>query len=248
MPCDEATACGGARRETMDWGATSRAARDAAYNNGAAVANSAALGQARREASAVYRTAHATALDLPYGTGQCNKWDLYPGADAAAPCLVFIHAGYWQMNDREGFACLAEGLAAHSWSVALPGYTPAPEASLGAIAAELRAALDWLSKNAANHGVGGPLVLSGWSAGGHLTTLLLDHPAVAAGVAIRASAWGLPPSGGRGNAHARQRVLLPLECERLACESIPCVWPRLSSFNRCLSLKLNASLFDISVG
>jgi arylformamidase len=168
----------------MDWGAMSRAARDAAYNNGAAVANSTALVQERREASAVWRAAHAKALDLPYGAGERNKWDLYPGADAAAPCFVFIHGGYWQMNDREGFACIAEGLAAHGWSVALPGYTLAPDASLTAIAAEMRAALDWLMEKGPGYGVAGPVVLSGWSAGGHLAALSLDHPAVAAGLAV----------------------------------------------------------------
>jgi arylformamidase len=168
----------------MDWGAMSRAARDAAYNNGAAVANSAALSQERREASAVYRAAHGKALDLPYGARDRNKWDLYPGTEAATPCFVFIHGGYWQMNDREGFACLAEGLAAHGWSLALPGYTLAPDASLAAIVAELRAALDWLAENGPRHGVAGPIVVSGWSAGGHLAALLLDHPAVAAGLAI----------------------------------------------------------------
>jgi arylformamidase len=75
-------------------------------------------------------------------------------------------------------------MAAHGWSVALPGYTLAPEASLATIAAELRAALDWLAKNGPGHGIASPVVLSGWSAGGHLAALLLDHPAVAAGLAI----------------------------------------------------------------
>ena len=168
----------------MDWSAMSRAARDAAYNNGAAVANSAALSQERREASAAYRAAHGKALDLPYGVGERNKWDLYPSADARAPCFVFIHGGYWQMNDREGFACLAEGLAAHGWSVALPGYTLAPDASLAAIVTELHAALDWLMKSGPGYGIAGPVVVSGWSAGGHLAALLLDHPAVAAGLAV----------------------------------------------------------------
>ena len=168
----------------MDWGAMSRAARDAAYNNAAAVANSAALNQERREASAVYRAAHGKALDLPYGALERNKWDLYPGADAAAPCLVFVHGGYWQMNSREVFACIAEGLSAHGWSVALPGYTLAPDASLTAIAAEIRAALDWLTENGRSYGIAGPIVLSGWSAGGHLAALLLDHPTVAAGLAV----------------------------------------------------------------
>jgi arylformamidase len=168
----------------MNWGAMSRAARDAAYNNSAAVANSAALSQARRQASAVYRAAHGKALDLSYGAGERNKWDLYPGADAQAPCFVFIHGGYWQMNDREGFACLAEGLAARGWSVALPGYTLAPDAGLTDIAAEIRAALEWLAKNGPAYGIAGPIVVSGWSAGGHLAALSLDHPAVAAGLAV----------------------------------------------------------------
>ncbi|HEY6830908.1 MAG TPA: alpha/beta hydrolase [Pseudolabrys sp.] len=162
----------------------SRAARDAAYNNGAAVANSAELNQARREASAAFRAAHGGALDLPYGPGERNKWDLYPAADAGAPCFVFVHGGYWQMNDRQAFACVAEGLAAHGWSVALPGYTLAPDASLTTIVGEIRAALDWLKDKGPSYGIAGPVVLSGWSAGGHLAALVLDHPVVAAGLAL----------------------------------------------------------------
>ena len=168
----------------MDWGTMSRAGRDAAYNNGAAVTDSAALGQARRQASAAFRGAHGSALDLPYGERERNKWDLFPGTETAAPCLVFIHGGYWQMNNREAFACIAEGMAAHGWSVALPGYTLAPDAGLTAIAAEIRQALDWLTRNGRSYGIGGAIVLSGWSAGAHLAALSLDHPAVAAGLAI----------------------------------------------------------------
>jgi dienelactone hydrolase len=50
--------------------------------------------------------------------------------------------------------------------------------------AEGRAALDWLAANGRAHGSEGPVVLSGWSAGGHLTAMALDHPLVAAGLAI----------------------------------------------------------------
>jgi arylformamidase len=162
----------------------SRAARDAAYNNVAAVAESAALNRARVEASAAYRAAHGGALDLRYGPGERNKWDLYPGAEAGAPCLVVIHGGYWQMNGREAFACLAEGVAAYGWSVALPGYTLAPNASLTKIASEILMALQWLAEHGARHGIAGPIILSGWSAGAHLAVLALDHPAVVAGLAV----------------------------------------------------------------
>jgi acetyl esterase/lipase len=97
---------------------------------------------------------------------------------------VHIHGGYWQRGSKEGFACLAEGALAAGWSAALPGYTLAPEASLTRIVAELRAAFDWLAAEAAGHGIAGPVIVTGWSAGGQLTALLLDHPRVAAGLAI----------------------------------------------------------------
>ncbi len=168
----------------LDWGAMSRADRDAAYDNTAAVANSAELNAARAARSASFRAAHPGQLDLPYGPRPRNRIDLYPAADPAAPCLVFLHGGYWQRNAREQFACVIEGPYARGWSAALPGYTLAPDASLTEIGEEVTAALDWLAANGPAHGIRGKLVLSGWSAGGHLTALALSHPAVAAGLAI----------------------------------------------------------------
>jgi arylformamidase len=168
----------------VNWGTMSRAARDASYNNGKAVAESATLNAARIQASQAFRAAHPGHLDLAYGPGERNKWDLYPGTDAAAPCLVFIHGGYWQMNRREDFAAVGEGLASHGWSIALPGYTLAPEATLTQIVAEITASLDWLAANGKAHGIAGPIILSGWSAGGHLTAMGLGHPAVKAGIGL----------------------------------------------------------------
>ncbi len=167
-----------------DWGSLSREARDAAYNNSAAVAQSAVLNAAREVASTAFRAAHALHLDLPYGRGERNAWDLFPTPDPDAPCLVFIHGGYWQRNTREHFANLMAGPRALGWAAALPGYTLAPDASLTTIAAEINAALDWLATHGPKHGIAGPIVLSGWSAGGHLAALCLGHPAVKAGLAI----------------------------------------------------------------
>ena len=167
----------------MDWPDLTQAERDAAYNNAAAVADSAARIAAWAVASAELRARRSEHLDIPYGLRERNKWDLYPGKPAA-PCLVFIHGGYWLRNSRETFACMAEGVLAHGWSAALPGYTLAPDATLTEIVAELGAALDWFALHAREHGIGGPVILSGWSAGGHLAALRLDHPMVSAGLAI----------------------------------------------------------------
>ncbi len=168
----------------MDWGRMSRAERDAAYNNVAAVADSPVLNAARNAASAQCRATWDGRLDLPYGPKERQRWDLFPAADPAAPCFVFIHGGYWQRNRREDFSCLGEGLRAHGWSVALPGYTLAPNATLAEINGEIAAALDWLAAHGAEHGIAGPVLLSGWSAGGHLTAMNLGHPRVTAGLAI----------------------------------------------------------------
>ncbi len=82
------------------------------------------------------------------------------------------------------FANLIAGPYAHGWAAALPGYTLAPDATMTEIVAEIRAALDWLGEHGPAHGIAGPIVLSGWSAGGHLTAMCLDHPSVVAGLAI----------------------------------------------------------------
>lgn len=166
------------------WHELTGAERDAAYNNNAAVANSPDLIKARNAASAEWRNAHPNLLDVPYGTEARLFFDLYPAANPKAPCLLFIHGGYWQKNSREHFAAYAEGFSTSGWSVAMPSHTLAPEASLTQIVDEIRAALDWLAASGPAHGLAGPIVLAGWSAGAQLAALLLDHPAVAAGLAI----------------------------------------------------------------
>lgn len=162
----------------------SQLARNTAYNNNAAVADAPRLIQNRNERSAAYRNTHPNHLDLSYGTGERQKWDLYGADNTDAPCFVFIHGGYWQMNRREDFAVFATGLVTQGWSVALPGYSLAPEASLNAIVSELHQALDWLAVRRAKCGVTGPVIVSGWSAGGHLAALLLKHELVTAGLAL----------------------------------------------------------------
>ncbi len=171
-------------RVMTNWATMSRAERDAAYNNAAAVPEAAALREARDAASAAVRQTWAGALDVAYGPGERNRWDLFPAADPSAPCLVFIHGGYWQMNRREDFVCFGAGVRSHGWSVALPGYSLAPAASLATIVTEMNDALNWLAVAGPRHGLNGPIIVSGWSAGAHLAALALAHPAVTAGLAI----------------------------------------------------------------
>jgi acetyl esterase/lipase len=130
------------------------------------------------------RKQHPAHIDLRYGPRERNRIDFLKAADKA-PTLLFIHGGYWQARAKEVFTVVAEGPMAHGINVALIGYTLAPEATLDQIVAEIHAGIDFLSGQlpalgAANEGI----VVSGWSAGGHLTSMALSHPKVRAGMAI----------------------------------------------------------------
>ncbi len=161
-----------------------RAALDAAYNNSAAVKDSTKLLADFQARSDGLRAARGRHLDLRYGPAERNRID-YFAADARGPVLVFIHGGYWQMRAKETFSFLAAGPLAHGIHVACIGYTLAPEATLGGIVTEVRAAVAWLAEQVAKFG-GDParIYVSGWSAGGHLTVMTLNEPAVKGGLAI----------------------------------------------------------------
>lgn len=161
-----------------------RAALDAAYNNSAAVADSSKLLADFDERSDRLRAARGRHLDLRYGPAERNRVD-YFAAGASGPVLVFIHGGYWQMRAKETFSFIAEGPLAHGIHVAFVGYTLAPGKRLDGIVFEVRAAIAWLAARVADFG-GDPnrIYVSGWSAGGHLTALALDEPAVQGGLAI----------------------------------------------------------------
>jgi arylformamidase len=162
-----------------------RAALDAAYNNSAAVADSPQWLARWREQSAIVRAGHGARLDVAYGTRPRARLDYFPAGPARAPLFVFIHGGYWQRNEKETFAFMAEGPRAHGIDVALVGYTLAPDARLADIVAEMRQALSFLADRAGDFGFDrGRIFVGGWSAGGHLTAALCDHPAFRGGLPI----------------------------------------------------------------
>ena len=208
----------------LNWAALSQAQRDAAYDNNAAVKNSAALIAERNQASEALRAARNSLLDIPYGERERTKIDLYPAGSTTAPCLVFLHGGYWQRNSREVFAMLVEGVAAHGWSVAIPGYSLAPEVSLTEIVAEVSSSLDWLAQNGGAYGISGPVVLSGWSAGAQLVAMALDHPRVTAGLAI-SGVYDLTPIRDTGLNNALK--LTDQEVGRLSPLRLPAIHKRL---------------------
>src|SRR5262245_5606321 len=96
---------------TMDWITMSLEARNLAYNNVEHVGpeNARKKTEGWAAASKTLREQRSQHLDLAYGKGERNKWDLYPANNPKAPCFVHIHGGYWQRGSKEIFACLSEG-------------------------------------------------------------------------------------------------------------------------------------------
>jgi arylformamidase len=162
-----------------------RTALDAAYDNTAAVKDSQDYRARWWEASAVIRGEPGSRLDLRYGTRPRGTLDYFPSGARKSPLFVFIHGGYWQRNEKERFSFVASGPRAHGINVAVPGYTLAPDVRLKDIVAEIRQALTFLVDRADDLGFDPDAVfVGGWSAGGHLTAVVSDHPAVRGGIPI----------------------------------------------------------------
>jgi arylformamidase len=170
--------------DAPDWRKMSQEDRDLGLNNGLAVAGSTDIIAGWDALSAELRKRYPTHLDLRYGPRERNRIDFLKARDEG-PTLLFIHGGYWQNRAKETFALFAEGPMAYGINVALIGYTLAPEATLDQIVAEIHAGIDFLAQQLpALGGDGKGMVVSGWSAGGHLTAMALVHPFVRAGMAI----------------------------------------------------------------
>ena len=99
-----------------DWADLPQADRDAAFNNRAAIVGADDLIAARRAASKDVRARFSRHLDIPYGQHPRECWDIFAGTDPKAPCLVFIHGGYWQGGDRAEFSSCVSGALEKGWS------------------------------------------------------------------------------------------------------------------------------------
>ena len=162
-----------------------RAQLDTAYNNRAAVPNYEAIKAGWHARSVRVRQTRRGHLDLEYGDATRQHLDLFLADSPRAPTLMFIHGGYWQRNDKDGFAFLAEGPLAHGINVAVVEYTLAPDARLDQIVGEIRHAVAWLAEHLDDYGADpARIYAAGHSAGGHLTATAMSLGAVKGGLAI----------------------------------------------------------------
>ena len=145
---------------------------DNAYTNGANIPGGDRWPDAWDKPAKAYREERAAAgrakLGLPYGDRPRNRFDLFlPDAEPKG-LVIFIHGGYWMRFDQSFWSHLAKGPVAQGYAVAMPTYTLCPENRIAGIAAEIGAAIEKIAGM-----VGGPIHLTGHSAGGHLATRLV---------------------------------------------------------------------------
>ncbi len=107
-------------------------------------------------------------LAIPYGRAPRESFDLFTPETAPRGLMIFVHGGFWRAFGKADWSHFAAGALARGWAVALPEYTLCPEARIARITREIATAVD-----AAAAEVAGPVVLTGHSAGGHLSARML---------------------------------------------------------------------------
>ena len=170
--------------DAPDWRKLTREQLDLCLNNTLHVPETPSIVAEWDRLSADMRARHPQSLDLRYGPRERNRIDFLKAKNGGRT-LVFIHGGYWQTRAKETFAYCAPGPLAHGPHVALIGYTLAPDATLDQIVDEVRTGIDTLvNELPALGGSADRMIVSGWSAGGHLSSMTLGHPHIKAGLLI----------------------------------------------------------------
>ncbi len=124
--------------------------------------------------SAELRASSDSVLDCTYAGGDRDKLDIFRCGEKNAPLFVFIHGGYWQRGDKSIYSFVANSFLESGADVALIGYELCPATDLTRMAGKMRSALTWLWISADEFGISADRInVSGHSAGGHLTAMLL---------------------------------------------------------------------------
>ncbi|MEZ5714698.1 MAG: alpha/beta hydrolase [Paracoccaceae bacterium] len=157
---------------------------DDAYANAAHIPGAEAFPPRWAEAARMWRGREAhddhARLNLEYGPGERERFDLFLPPGRPAGLVVFVHGGYWLQFDRSSWSHLAAGPVARGWAVAMPSYDLCPDVHIRDITGQIARAID-----VAAGLVAGPIRLTGHSAGGHLVARMLAPGLLGAQVAAR---------------------------------------------------------------
>jgi arylformamidase len=127
-----------------------------------------------QEESARARSGLTAHLDLRYGDMPGETIDIFPARKGDGGCMMFIHGGYWRSLDKKDFSFLAPAWVDAGVSLAVVNYDLCPKVTMEEIVRQMLRASRWLWLNGARYGIDRDrLFVSGHSAGGHLTAMLM---------------------------------------------------------------------------
>jgi arylformamidase len=151
-----------------------RAALAAQYNNRALVPDYASYFSRWTDDSAKARNTMTCHLDLRFGDGAGETLDLFPARKGDGSCMMFIHGGYWRAMDKRDYSFLAPTWVDAGVSLAVVNYDLCPKVTIDEIVRQMLRASRWVWLNAENYGMDQDrLYVSGHSAGGHLTAMMM---------------------------------------------------------------------------
>jgi arylformamidase len=158
---------------------------DDAYANAPYIKDADSFADRLVAASAAFVSALGTRaqMGLSYGDGERLAYDLFLPEGTPKGTVLFIHGGYWLKFDRAYFSHLAAGAVARGWAVAMPSYDLCPDVTIAEITRQIALALHVVAAKSE-----GPIAVAGHSAGGHLSTRMLDKGLVSQAVADRITA------------------------------------------------------------
>jgi len=126
------------------------------------------------ETSQRARATMTSHLDLRYGDMPGETIDLFPSRKGDGSCMMFIHGGYWRALDKKDFSFLAPAFVGGGISLAVVNYDLCPKVSIEEIVRQMLRASRWLWLHAEDYGMDQDrLYVSGHSAGGHLTAMMM---------------------------------------------------------------------------
>jgi len=138
------------------------------------VPNVEAYFEASAKRSARVRKKLTCEIDVAYGDTPGQTLDVFPGREKGAPVHIFIHRGYWRSLDKHYYSHVAGPMVAAGAAVVVVNYDLCPDVRISDISNQMRRAVAWVYKNAAKfNGARGKIYVSGHSAGGHLTGMLV---------------------------------------------------------------------------
>lgn len=115
-------------------------------------------------------------LDLRYGPGPLQTFDVFPAADPNAPIAIYFHGGYWRAYDKADYRYIPGMLVPQGVTTIMANYDLCPAVTLDQIVDEAIACVAHVRRHGRDLG-GDPerVFLLGSSAGGDLVAMCAAH-------------------------------------------------------------------------